>query len=153
MTYPELDASTTYQLWRATNRWQRMVRRVLEPLGLTHVQFTVLGATRFLAERHPYVTQAMISRTADLDEMMVSQVVRTLEGQGLLARTPHPDDARARCIQLTEEGQAQAVAAKAVVTQEMEAFLAPIGEDRPILTALLRTLAAAGGDPIPEQSA
>lgn len=139
--YPELDTSATYQLWRATNRWQRGVRRVLEPLGLTHVQFMVLGVSRYLSDRHPSVTQAMVSRTADLDEMMVSQVVRTLETQGLLVREPHPDDARARCLKVTPSGVEKALEAKALVKQEMEAFLAPVAEDLPELTALLRRLA------------
>lgn len=140
--YPELDSSATYQLWRATNRWQRAVRRVLEPLGLTHVQFMVLGVTRYLSDRHPSVTQAMVSRTADLDEMMVSQVVRTLETQGLLVRQPHPEDARARCLKITETGVAKALEAKAVVREEMEKFLAPVEEDLPVLAGLLRKLAS-----------
>lgn len=139
--YPELDTSATYQLWRATNRWQRGVRRVLEPLGLTHVQFMVLGVTRYLSDRHPSVTQAMVSRTADLDEMMVSQVVRTLETQGLLSRQPHPEDARARCLKITESGIDKVTEAKALVKQEMESFLAPVANDLPELTALLRRLA------------
>jgi DNA-binding MarR family transcriptional regulator len=148
-SYPELDESPTYQLWRATNRWQRLLRRVLEPLGLTHAQYLVLGLTRFLSERHPYVTQAMVSRTGDVDEMMVSQLVRNLEAQGLLAREPHPDDARARCLRLTPEGDARIVEAKSVLRREMLAFVEPVSDRLPELTELLRALSCGGcpGDP------
>ena len=141
--YPELDESASYQLWVATNRWQRTARRVLEPLGLTHCQYLVLGVTRFLLERHPQVTQAQVARTADVDEMMVSQVVRTLEGQGLLRREPHPEDARARCLLLTDLGEQKAAEAKELMKAEATTFFAPIGDQLPELTKLLRTLASA----------
>ena len=112
----------------------------------------VLGVTRYLSDRHPSVTQAMVSRTADLDEMMVSQVVRTLETQGLIIRQPHPDDARARCLKITETGLAKVLEAKAVVREEMEAFLAPVGEELPLLAGLLRKLACCSEPVTPPES-
>ncbi|RYG87116.1 hypothetical protein EON77_02645 [bacterium] len=38
----ELLESPGYQMWLATNAWQRIVRTGLEPLGVTHAQYAVL---------------------------------------------------------------------------------------------------------------
>jgi DNA-binding MarR family transcriptional regulator len=146
LQYPELTKSVPYQLWRASNRWQRTMRRALEPIGVTYVQSVVLLVVKFLGERHPYVTQAMVARTADIDEMMTSQVVRALESQYLLERTEHPQDARARCLRLTAEGENQAGRCQDLSQAVAEELLQPIGPRRQDLVEMLRILATESED-------
>ena len=71
-----LDKSAGYQMWLASNAWQRLVRKVLEPFDLTHAQFAVLAFIDRLSRSEEFVTQALISRHADIDENMASQIAR-----------------------------------------------------------------------------
>lgn len=145
--YPELEGSVHFQLWRATNRWQRELRRALDASGLTYVQFMVLAVTRFLSLRHPHVSQAMVARTADMDEMMVSQVVRVLEQRGLIGRQCHPQDARARCLRLTADGEALVMSGKECALAATERLIEPIADRRQELIELLRAIATAPEGP------
>ena len=83
----DLTENPGYQLWLVTNAWQRAVRKVLHPLGLTHVQFAVLASVARLQEGTPLVTQSDVCRVGLIDPNMESDVVRSLEARGLLMRT------------------------------------------------------------------
>jgi DNA-binding MarR family transcriptional regulator len=136
----EVKQSPAYQLWLASNAWVRVVRKALEPLDLTHVQYVVLSSAVRLAREHDVVTQADVCRFAALDENMMSQVVKTLVGKGLLERVPHPDDRRAHVLVPTDVGLSLAEAARAAVKPATERFFASLGSDLPNFTRLLRTL-------------
>lgn len=141
--YQELDRSPAYQLWLVTNAWQRRVRRALEPLGLTHVQFLILASVDILSAREETVTQAAVSRFAAIDENMTSQVIRTLEQHGLLQRNPHPSDARARSLALTGEGAEQVRVAREHLRPAKEEMFRCLGDDLPQFTSLLARVADA----------
>jgi DNA-binding MarR family transcriptional regulator len=128
-------------LWRTTLRWQRLMVAALKPLGLTHVQFVLLASTWWLttvAGEQPH--QRRIADLAGTDPMMTSQVLRTLEGKGLVARTPDPGDSRARRITVTPEGAALARDAVRVVEAADADFFRPVA-DQAALLDVLRTLA------------
>ncbi|RYG46065.1 MarR family transcriptional regulator [bacterium] len=139
----ELEESPCYQLWRASNAWQRTLRRSLDPLGLTHTQFIVLSITGRLARVESCVTQSMIHEAADLDENLTSQVVRSLQTKGLVDRGRHPEDRRAVSVVVTEEGQRMIEKGRAAIHASKEAFTAPVGDRKPELTDLLRSIADA----------
>lgn len=156
----ELLESPGYQMWLATNAWQRMVRTGLEPLGVTHAQFAVLSSVARLCgvgdieamnEGEP-VTQTDVSRFASLDPNMASQLVRGLEARGLLSRLPHPTDRRAFRLELTPEGEALFHRGKAVIRPLAEAFFAPLGEERRELARMLGLINRAVGCPLAEES-
>lgn len=128
-------------LWQVTNRWQAAQRAALKPYGLTHVQFVLLASLSWLhgAAGGP-VTQRALADHAATDPMMTSQVVRVLEGRGLLLRGPHPDDARARALTPTPEGAALADRAVASVESCDAAFFAALGPALPAFTSALHTL-------------
>ncbi len=136
----DLESNAAYQLWRAGNAWQRVVRRALEPLGLTHVQFLILSAASRLGATESCVMQRHIVRFAELDENMTSQVIRSLSDKGLVVRRSHPDDARARCISLTPLGGSILDEAKSVVRPAMAEFFAVIGQSEADLAKMLRTI-------------
>ncbi|WP_042386939.1 MarR family winged helix-turn-helix transcriptional regulator [Streptacidiphilus melanogenes] len=114
-------------LWQVTNRWQAAQRAALKPYGLTHVQFVLLAALTYLAADGP-VTQKALADQAATDPMMTSQVLRALEGQGLVRRLAHPHDKRARALEVTEEGRALANRAVQAVEACDAEFFAVLGE-------------------------
>lgn len=141
MKYQDLDKNPGYQLWLATNAWQRIVRKALDPLHLTYVQFVLLASVDILRLEGDRVTQAQVARFAATDENMTSQVIRSLAERGLLVREEHPSDARARCLSLTPAGEALIREAKAAVKPARETFFSPLGERATDLADLLREIA------------
>ncbi len=136
----DLYDSPGYQLWLATNRWQRFIRRVLNPLDLTYVQYAILSAVFGLSANEPHITQAMVCRHAELDPNMSSEVVRSLEAKGLLRREPHPEDGRAATMSLTNDGRDLVSKARDEIAPLIEQFFAPLVDQRDELVRMLRSL-------------
>ncbi len=110
------DYSPGFLLWHATLRWQRAITAVLKPLDLTHVQFVLLAGAWWLEDHGPAPSQRELADHSGTDVMMTSQVVRTLEGKGLLRREADPADSRIKRLRVTEAGRD--LAARAVRTVE-----------------------------------
>ena len=129
-------------LWHVTLAWQRQVGAALSPFGLTHVQFVLLAVT-WWANTHDdsLPTQAEAAALAGADVKMTSQVLRTLEGKGLLVRNVDPADTRARRLQVTDTGAELAPRAVAAVEEVDRAFFAPVHEGEAM--RLLRALTSA----------
>jgi DNA-binding MarR family transcriptional regulator len=137
--FESADDSPGLMLWRATNRWQAAQRAALKPFGLTHVQFVLLASLAYLDTDGP-VTQKQLADHAATDVMMTSQVLRALEGAGLVRRAPHPSDRRARALAVTPEGRSLADRAVVAVEAADQEFFAAAGPDLPEFTAVLRRL-------------
>ena len=137
MKYEDLDRSPAYQLWQASNAWQRLMRRALDPVGLTHVQFVLLASVDILAQQEPVVTQAQVARFASMDENMTSQVLRGLADRGLVLRESHPTDARARQLHLSGEGQELLREAREKLGPMKESFFSVLGDRAEVLAQLL----------------
>jgi DNA-binding MarR family transcriptional regulator len=138
----ELDQNPSYQLWQASNAWQRTIRRAMSSIGLTYVQLLLLGATHLLSSRGMIVTQRQIARCTSIDENMTSQVVRSLVEKGWITREPHPEDARAYRIELTDAGQALVEKAKALLVPLREEFFSPLEGREVELAEMLRKITA-----------
>jgi DNA-binding MarR family transcriptional regulator len=80
--------------------WQRGIRGLLEPLGLTHTQYVLLASLRWLEES----SQAELSKHTGCDSMTVSSVVRTLASRGLVDRQEDGRDRRAKILRITAVG-------------------------------------------------
>jgi DNA-binding MarR family transcriptional regulator len=102
----ETSALNGYLLWQAANLWQKKIRAVLAPFGVTPVQFLLLSG---LDEIGPLdgkpVNQAALARHCNCDAMMTSQVLRALEKNGSLRRTAHKTDRRATAVAITQSGR------------------------------------------------
>ena len=118
------------------------MRAALAPHDLTHVQFVLLASLWWLQEHSGPPTQAQLAEQAGTDLMMTSQVLRRLEGRGLLARDPDPDDSRARRVRLTATGGELLTGALADVEAADQAYFAVLGRDRDSFGRALRTLNA-----------
>jgi DNA-binding MarR family transcriptional regulator len=94
-----------YLLWQAANHWQRQMRAVLAPHGVTPVQYLLLSGLHELAGAAAgAVKQADLARHCGTDPMMTSQVLRTLQKCGLVRRATHDDDGRAVALAITSDG-------------------------------------------------
>jgi MarR family transcriptional regulator, organic hydroperoxide resistance regulator len=121
--FSEPNDNPGFLLWRVTNAWQRQIRAALEPLDLTHVQFVLLASLAWLSNQEPSIPQVLLAQHANTDVMMTSQVVRTLEAKGYLARQTDPNDARAKLLRITPAGLALVnIAIKKVETVDKNFF-------------------------------
>ncbi len=98
--------STGYLLYHLTMLMQRKMKRKLDKLYITHTQFVILAAAFMLSEKNQSVNQIEIANQSNIDKMMVSKVLRTLQSKGLITRQEHLTDTRAKIIQLTDDGNA-----------------------------------------------
>ncbi|MEP7055077.1 MAG: MarR family winged helix-turn-helix transcriptional regulator [Actinomycetota bacterium] len=137
------DASPGFLLWRTTLRWQREMTSTLKPLALTHVQFVLLASVWWLAteagQGGQLPSQREVADHAGTDVMMTSQVLRTLEKQGLVTRVADSTDARIKRLAVTRKGAALAESAVAQVEAADAAFFS--GVDNKRLLSTLRKLA------------
>jgi DNA-binding MarR family transcriptional regulator len=130
-------------LWQVTNRWQAAQRSALKPFGLTHVQFVLLASLTWLGSdlgTGGPVTQRELADHAATDPMMTSQVLRALEGMGLVERLAHPQDGRARALAVTEAGRDLANRAVVAVEACDRAFFAALGSRGAAFTGALAQL-------------
>lgn len=116
------DTSPGFLLWHATLRWQRAIAATLKPLGLTHVQFVLLASTWWLGDQGALPSQRELADNCGTDVMMTSQVVRTLEGKGLLVREADAADSRVKRLRVTDEGRDLAQRAVAEVEAADRAY-------------------------------
>lgn len=135
-----MEEPTGVLLWRVSNQWQRRIRAVLSPLGLTQVQLTLLAGLQDLTALGQPVTQAKLASHCALDVMMTSQVVRSLERAGLVQRSRPTADRRARHLSLTAAGQDKLMAAQAVLRSADAGFFDPLGNAEGLLRRALTML-------------
>ena len=132
--------SPGFVLWHATLRWQAAMRAALAPHDLTHVQFVLLASVGWLVEAGGEPTQRVVADHAGADVAMTSQVVRSLEGKGLVTRERAAGDARAWRLDLTPAGKARLVdALDAVEAADLKFFGAV--PDPAAMPSILRALA------------
>lgn len=99
------EESAGYLLWQVTHAWQRQVKAALLALDITHLQFVLLAGIGWLTRDDSLLTQVQLAEFYNIDVMQVSQVVRKLEVKGLVKRSAHPIDTRAKVLMLTHIGE------------------------------------------------
>ncbi|GAA0714283.1 winged helix-turn-helix transcriptional regulator [Dactylosporangium roseum] len=132
--------SPGFLLWRSVLRWQRQVTAVLKDESLTHVQFSVLSTIWWFDRQGHVPSQRDVSNHASLDRVMMSQVVRLLERDGLVERTVDEHDGRVRRLRITPEGRTVADRAVALMDATDNAFFGVL-DDLPGFIAGLSRLA------------
>ncbi|OZI06526.1 MarR family transcriptional regulator [Siphonobacter sp. BAB-5385] len=103
-TFSMSEDSNGFLLWKVSNLWQRELKNHLDPFGLTHCQFSLLASVYWNNQFKEQVTQVDLSEHTRIDPMTTSTVVRTLEKKGLISRTEHTTDTRAKALGLTPQG-------------------------------------------------
>ena len=129
------DSDLARRAWRAMSDLvldhDRKVA-VSDALGLSWTRS--LALRRLAAE--PLTLRALAERLS-ADPPYVTLMVDDLEKRGLVQRTPHPEDRRAKLVQLTAAGRAAAARADAILDEPPAALRDVPGDD---LAALLRVL-------------
>jgi DNA-binding MarR family transcriptional regulator len=129
------DADPARRAWRAMSEialdHDRKIA-VSEALGLSWAR--VLALRRLTAQPH---TLRALAESLAADPPYVTLIVDDLERRGLVRRMPHPDDRRAKLVELTVAGRAAAVRADAILDEPPAALSDVPAED---LDALLRVL-------------
>ena len=93
-----------FVMWRVVHRYQREVDQALHPFGLTHLQFVVLALTAWTARMGETATQSELAALGDIHPMQVSNVLKALDRNGLIERTPSPRNAQAKRVEITAKG-------------------------------------------------
>jgi MarR family transcriptional regulator, organic hydroperoxide resistance regulator len=123
----KFEPTPGFVMWRLTMKWQAAVDRAVAPLGLTHAQYSLLASLRGMTRAGERPSQRELAGHTGLDPIFVSKLIRTLERNGLVERTPHPSDARAVQLALTANGVGQIDRAIAKVIALQDELLAPLG--------------------------
>ena len=132
--------SPGFLLWSLENLWQREQRRVLEPFGITTVQFLLLSGLVHTKNRPNNVSQSELSTKCRADPMMTSQVVRTLVRIGLVTRKRNKTDQRAFTICVTEKGHSLHLEADNAVRKTEENFFSVLGPNISAFSDALKLL-------------
>ncbi|WP_435737648.1 MarR family winged helix-turn-helix transcriptional regulator [Cellulosimicrobium sp. PMB13] len=136
-------------VWRLSTRWRTAVDRAVAPHGLTHATYVVLTTLFAMRGATPSggdpaaPSQRALAETSGLEPMYVSRLVRTLEADGLVARTRDGQDTRVVRLELTDHGLAVVHPAMRTVQALLDQLLAPLGgRDSPRSAELVTMLAA-----------
>ena len=85
-------------------------------------------------------SQQELAARLEVDRTTMVGLVDALEGKGLVARRPHPDDRRKNAVELTDRGRRTLAEAGAAADAAQAEFLAPLGAGAARFVADLLTL-------------
>jgi len=132
--------SMAYELFYTVRALGRAIRGRAQAAGLNRSRGMILGQ---LAHGSGGVTATDLRRCMGVTAASISRLLANMERDGLVRRTPHPDDARAMLIYLTDEGQAMMQIFPAIMTEiEQVAFAGFSAQERDQLRALLARIRA-----------
>ena len=99
-------------------------RQRVAPLGITPDQFTIL---RWLVESEQEgLTQSDLTERMASDPNTITATVRRMEGAGLLKRTPHETDRRAKRVTILPEGHRVFSEAQQLALELQKTVLSPL---------------------------
>lgn len=103
--FEQPEDSPGFLLWQTTMIWQRHIKKALEPYGISHAQFVIMATLLWLEAHNSTTTQILIVNLSKLDKMTVSKSLKKLVALGLVRRTEHETDTRAKSVTLTDQGK------------------------------------------------
>ncbi|WMS41580.1 MarR family transcriptional regulator [Acuticoccus sp. MNP-M23] len=96
----KLEEQLCFPIYAAANATVRLYRPLLDPLGLTYLQYLVM----LILWEHAPVSVGEIGRLLVLDSGTLTPLLKRLEANGLVSRRRDSDDERRVLIGLTAEG-------------------------------------------------
>ncbi len=132
--------SPGYLLWQVTMRWQRQIKAGLDELDITHTQFVLMAALKWLSDQQPEIFQIDIANHANVDRMMTSKVLKALAKKGLLSTQSSSTDSRAKAVKLTAEGEATIKQAVATVEGIDRVFFGQLQEKQTAFKKMMQKL-------------
>jgi DNA-binding MarR family transcriptional regulator len=134
------EESPDFLLWQVYSQWQRGKSKELEKYNLTSSQLTLLASIYWLTQNKKEVTQILISKTANIDRMTTSTVLRTLQAKDYVTRVEHPIDTRAKTVALSAKGRKITVAALQDVSKYNKQYYSALGTSVKAFNKSLLTL-------------
>lgn len=130
----------------ATDVWRQLVSLVMDSRSdwrrsvaeATGLPFSRIRALWRLTEGP--LTLAELAESMTVDAPAATVAVNDLERRGLVRRTPHPTNRRAKWVQLTDEGLRMVAVARSVVATPPAAVAALSKEQLALLGELLTTI-------------
>lgn len=102
------EYSPGFLLWQTMVTWQRLIKKGLDRYNISHAQFVIMANVLWFEGVQQIPTQILIVRSTKLDKMTVSKSLKKLVAQGLIKRSEHKEDTRAKSVYLTAKGKALA---------------------------------------------
>ena len=134
------EESTGFLLYNLTTLLQRRMKRELDALDITHMQFVLLATLKRLSKNNKVITQIEIATESKADKMMVSKVLRTLQTKGFVTREEHTTDTRAKTILLTKEGNLMLQKGFAIVKKVEKDFFECLEKQTESFNSNIKTL-------------
>ena len=117
----ELNSVTTYQAGVYQSRAYRQLKvlknRILEPHGLSMMQWSVLGFIYDSGKTGVRITS--LAKSLDTTQAFITNTVNTLEAKGLVVRTVDAHDKRASAVTLKPEHKQLVQKIEAAVRDEL----------------------------------
>jgi DNA-binding MarR family transcriptional regulator len=138
-----LDSPTQsigFQLWKAANEWQSLLKSKLAPLDLSPSELILLASLYKLIVARGEATQEHIAKDAKVGKMTVSKILRALEKKRIINRKEHEVDTRAKSITITNAGIHTLKQALQLVARHDDKFFACVSGKVNVLTDLLNAL-------------
>jgi DNA-binding MarR family transcriptional regulator len=147
MPYADASAMAVVgRLLRASRHLERGIERQLATFGLNITEFNILAALRRAGAPHR-LAPVDLSRSLLLTSGGLTKRIDRLELEGLIERTPDPEDRRSVLVGLTPTGLEMIDEAVTVHFQNEARLIQPLSsEQRDSLSNALRTLLASFDD-------
>jgi len=97
--------SPGFLLWQTSTIWQRYIKKALGVYGISHSQFVIMALALWFEVNNCSAKQVLIADWSKLDKMTISKALRKLVDLGLVIKTEHDKDVRAKKITLTNKGK------------------------------------------------
>ena len=122
-----LDNDLVWAIRLISGALRRAADEAAETLGGSRA-YLVLMALAATEDKPP--TQLELAGQVGLDRTVMTYLLDDLEGQGLLARRPNPQDRRSRHVVLLDEGRAQLQRMRADVAAAEARLLSELSEEQ-----------------------
>lgn len=124
--------------------FQQRIDTLLKPFDLTFARYEILMLLSF--SRRGALPLSVVGERLQVHPTSVTSALDRLERQGLVVREAHPSDRRSKLARLTEEGQAVAKSATAVLNEAVFTHPGPREDDVRDLVDLLTATRRQLGD-------
>jgi DNA-binding MarR family transcriptional regulator len=131
-------------LMRAQQLVLARVDRLLRPLELTFARYEVLMLLLFSSAGS--LPLNVVGNRLQVHPTSVTSAVDRLERQGLVRRSPHPNDRRAVLAEITDEGRRVAGRATDLLNREVFSEVGLDADDLAALVGVIRKLRRSAGD-------
>jgi DNA-binding MarR family transcriptional regulator len=139
MVPTRLDNFPTWLLGRSAARAHQLLASALTEAGTRGYHYRLLVALEDLGP----ASQAALGRSTEIDGSDVVGALAQLESEGLVERSPDPDDKRRRIVSITAAGKRRLKELDKVVARVQEELVAPLSAaERDELVRLLGRLAS-----------